>query len=72
MAKRKQAANLHQWVCKQLAGFYKENLKPSDLLAVKEIQRDVVVIGPDGRKFRLQNVPQNPPEFVEGNLEKSA
>ena len=68
MARRKQKANVKQWVCEQLADFYEETLKPSDLLAVKEVQRDVVVIGPDGRKFRLEHVPEDDP--LEKEMEK--
>ena len=70
MAKRKQKADVKEWVCEQLADFYEETLKPSDLLAVKEVQRDIVVIGPDGRKFRLQQEPEEKP--VENTMEKTA
>ena len=68
MARRKQRTGLQQWVCEQLEDFYEDSLKPSDLLAVKQVQRDVVVIGPDGRKFRLQHMPEENP--VEKEMEK--
>ena len=71
MAKRKQTTDLHQWVCGQLADFYEQSLKPSDLLAVNPRQHDVVVIGPDGRKFRLQNIPQCESMVNVGELEKA-
>ena len=46
-----------QWVCSQLAPYYTEALQPQGLLALRKVQRDVIVIGPDGRKFRLSNMP---------------
>ena len=68
MARRKLKADLQECVCEQLADFYEEDLKPSDLLAVKLVQRDVVVIGPDGRKFRLQHAVEEKP--VKQEMEK--
>jgi hypothetical protein len=68
MAKRKQKVSMQQWICEQLVDFYEEDLKPSDLLAVKQVHHDVVVIGPDGRKFRLQQVPEEKP--IEREMEK--
>ena len=70
MARRKQKAGVKQWVCEQLADFYEVMPEPSDLLAVKEIQHYVVVIGPDGRKFRLQQTPEE--KMDEKAMEKNA
>ncbi len=45
------------WICEQLAGFYVQPVKADQLLAVRPVQQDVIVIGPDGRKFRLSGCP---------------
>ena len=47
------------WICEQLAGFYAQPVKADQLLAVRQVQQDVIVIGPDGRKFRLSGCPEN-------------
>jgi hypothetical protein len=49
------------WICEQLAAFYTQPLQAQDLLAVRQVQRDVIVIGPDGRKFRLSARPKAQP-----------
>ncbi|MBI9049289.1 MAG: hypothetical protein JEZ00_07715 [Anaerolineaceae bacterium] len=71
MDKSTKKGNVQQWVCRKLAAYYQQPLKPSDLLALKQVQRDVVVIGPDGRKFRLQDAPTQSTTDTEPEMEKS-
>jgi hypothetical protein len=46
------------WICERLAGFYAQPVQADELLAVRRVQQDVIVIGPDGRKFRLSGCPE--------------
>jgi hypothetical protein len=52
---------IRQWACAELAPFYTQGITPTDFLALKQVHHDVIVIGPDGRKFRLQHCPEMQP-----------